>query len=91
MSWEDVTDKVVDKVIEKGVEEGLGVKDFKTVKAVAETGMAAGAAVSAATGLTVAATSGAGITSGLAAAGSVGRKVYVKLNLFVECWCNCIL
>ncbi|WP_143046424.1 hypothetical protein [Trichormus sp. NMC-1] len=38
MSWEDVTDKVVDKVIEKGVEEGLGVKDFKTVKAVAETG-----------------------------------------------------
>jgi hypothetical protein len=38
-------------------------KDIKTVKAVAESGAAVGAAVSAATGLSVAATSGAGITS----------------------------
>src|SRR5687767_13732077 len=40
-------------------------------KKVGESAAAASAAVSAATGLTVAATSGAGITSGLAAAGSV--------------------
>jgi len=42
-----------------------------TVSAVAETSMAVSAAISAATSLSVAATSGAGITSGLAAAGSV--------------------
>lgn len=71
MSFEDIAKKVVETAAEKTVEKATGVKDLKTVKAVVETGAAAGAAVSAATGLSVAATSGAGITSGLAAAGGV--------------------
>jgi len=56
MSLEDVGE------IAKKVNEARS--DLKTAKAVVETGAAAGAAVSAATGLTVAATSGAGIPLG---------------------------
>src|SRR4028118_1991210 len=73
MNWEDFASKVGDEVVENVVEKTTGIdgNTVKTVKAVAETGAAVGAAASAATGLTVAATSGAGITSGLAAAGGV--------------------
>lgn len=73
MNFEDIASKAVKKTAEKAVEKTLGIdgNDLKTAKAVIDTGAAGGAAVSAATGLSVAATSGAGITSGLAAAGSI--------------------
>jgi hypothetical protein len=73
MNWEDFASKAGEEVVENVVEKTTGIdgNTVKTVKAVAESGAAVGAAVSAATGLSVAATSGAGITSGLAAAGGV--------------------
>lgn len=52
------------------INEAIGA--FQGMKEVAATGAAAGAAVASATSLTVAATSGAGITSALAAAGGLG-------------------
>ena len=62
MSFEDIANQAVEKGVESVVEKTTGI-DVKTVKKVAESGAAVGAAVSAATGLSVAATSGAGITN----------------------------
>jgi hypothetical protein len=42
MSFEDIASKAVEKGTEIAVEKTLGVKDLKTVKAVVETGAAAG-------------------------------------------------
>ena len=70
MSLEDQDDNISD-FLQDGIQAAKGIRNIKVAKEVIKTGTAAGAAVSAATGLTVAATSGAGITSGLAAAGSV--------------------
>ena len=73
MNWEDFASQAGDEVVENVVEKTTGIdgNTVKTAKAVVESGAALGAAASAATGLSVAATSGAGITSGLAAAGGV--------------------
>lgn len=70
MSPEDQKDNISD-FLKDGIQATKGISNIKVAKEVIKTGTAAGAAFSAATGLTVAATSGAGITSGLAAAGSV--------------------
>ena len=70
MSLEDQDDNIND-FLQDGIQAATGISNIKVAKEVIKTGTAAGAAFSAATGLTVAATSGAGITSGLAAAGSV--------------------
>jgi hypothetical protein len=70
MSLEDQEDNISD-LLKDGIGSTRGISNVKVAKEVLKTGTAAGAAFSAATGLTVAATSGAGITSGLAAAGGV--------------------
>jgi hypothetical protein len=73
MSLEEQDDNInnINDFLQDGIQAAQGISNIKVAKEVIKTGTAAGAAVSAATGLTVAATSGAGITSGLAAAGSV--------------------
>jgi len=48
MSFEDIASKAVEKGVETAVEKTLGIKDLKTVRAVAQTGTASCAAVSAA-------------------------------------------
>jgi len=48
MSFEDIASKAVEKGVETAVEKTLGIKDLKTVRAVAQTGAASCAAVSAA-------------------------------------------
>jgi len=70
MSLEDQDDNIND-FLQDGIQAAKGISNIKVAKEVIKSGTALGAGVSAATGLTVAATSGAGITSGLAAAGSV--------------------
>lgn len=63
MEIQDITDQIpkVNQVYQ----------DLKTARSLVNTGATEGAVVSVATSLTVAATSGAGITSGLAAAGNI--------------------
>jgi hypothetical protein len=70
MSLKDQDDNIND-FLQDGIQAAKGISNIKVAKEVIKSGTALGAGVSAATGLTVAATSGAGITSGLAAAGSV--------------------
>ncbi|MDS3859591.1 hypothetical protein RIF25_02095 [Thermosynechococcaceae cyanobacterium BACA0444] len=70
MSLENPGNNIND-LLQNGAQVVKGIDDTKVTQEVVKTGMALGAAVSTATGLTVAATSGAGIASGLAAAGTV--------------------